>query len=159
MNLSARYDVEAPVDFVYRELTNFDAWEHMARRRGAEVTRDDRLSAAGPGMGWQVSFPFRGKARSARLKLAAATPTSQMIVDAVSKMVDGSLTFDLLDLAPNRTRIEVRMVVTPKTLAARIYVQTLKLARKKLEGNFAKKVAQLAVEMEDRYRRTAARKV
>jgi hypothetical protein len=157
MNLSARYDIEAPVDFVYRELTDFDGWELMAARRGAKVTRTSGVKA--PGLEWQVSFPFRGKARNARLHLAAATPTSHMTVSAVSKMVDGNLTFDLLDLAATRTRIEVRMVVKPKTLAARIYVQTLRLARKKMEATFSQRVAQFAVDLEDRYRRPLAKKV
>lgn len=154
MNLSAKYDIEAPVDFVYRELTDFQAWEHMAMRRGAEVSRVDSRATPGPGMEWQIAFPLRGKVRKARLQLAAATPTSHMTIGAVTKMVDGTLAFDLLDLAANRTRVEVRMIAKPKTLAARIYVQTLKLGRRKLETNFAQKVAQFAVEMEDRYRRT-----
>ena len=159
MNLSAKYDIEAPVDFVYRELTDFQAWEHMAMRRGAEVSRVDRRATPGPGMEWQVAFPFRGKVRKARLHLAAANPTNRLEVGAVTKMVDGSLAFDLLDLAANRTRVEVRLIAKPKTLAARIYVQTLKLGRKKLEANFANKLAQLAVEIEDRHRRVTARKV
>jgi hypothetical protein len=74
-------------------------------------------------------------------------------------MVEGAFTIDLLDLAANRTRIEVHLVAKPKTLAARIYVQTLKLARKKLESSFAKRVAQFAVDLEDRYRRPVAKKV
>ncbi len=159
MNLSARYDIEAPVDFVYRALTDFDAWAHLAMRRGADVTRADRLQVSGPGMAWQVAFPLRGKIRNARLHVDAATPTSHMMISAVSKLVDGTLTFDLLDLATNRTRVEVRMMAKPKTLAARIYVQTLRLARKKLEGRFSERVAQLAVEIEDRFRRPQFRKV
>ena len=43
------------------------------------------------------------------------------------------------------------MVAKPKTLAARIYVQTLRLARRKLEANFAKRVAQLAADLEERF--------
>lgn len=157
MNLAARYDIEAPVDFVYRELTDFDGWERMAMRRGAEVTRADQVT--GPGMEWHVTFPLRGKTRNARLHLAAASPTSHMTVSATSKLVDGELTFDLLDLAATRTRIEVRLTAKPKTLAARIYVQTLRLARKKLETNFSHRLAQFAVELEDRYRRPLAKRI
>ncbi len=159
MNLSARYDIEAPVDFVYRELTDFDAWERMARRRDAEVTRQTDLKAPPPGLAWQVSFRFRGKTRNARLHLSALTPTRHLAVGADSKVVSGNLTFDLLDLAASRTRVEVRMEVRPKTLAARIYLQTLKLARKKLDAGFAQRVAQFAVEMEDRYRSPSSRQL
>ena len=157
MKMAAKYDIEAPVDFVYRELTDFDAWERMAMRRGVDVARADRLQGPGPGMEWQISFPFRGKGRSARLRLIAAAPTSHMTINAASTLVDAEMQFELLDLAASRTRVEVRMEAKPKTLAARIYMQTLRLARKKLDAGFAQRVAQLAVEMEDRYRRPAQR--
>lgn len=154
MKLAAKYDIEAPADFVFGELTDFPAWERMAMRRGADVTRLDRLS--GPGMTWQVSFPFRGKARSLTLTLTAATPHSHMAIAGDSAVVEGELTFELLDLTASRTRVQVRLQVKPRTLAARLYIQTLRLARKKLDASFAHRVAHLAVEMEDRYRRPAS---
>ena len=44
MKLVARYDVDVPIDFVWAELTDFEAWERMAIRRGAEVMRTDRMA-------------------------------------------------------------------------------------------------------------------
>ena len=160
MKLAAKYNIEAPVDFVYRELVDFDAWERMALRRGAAVTRlanltAPGLTASGPGMDWQVNFTFRAKDRSAGIRLLAATPDSHLTLSATSALVEGEILIDLLHLAASRTRIEVRVEVKPKTLAARIYMQTLRLARKKLDHSYAQRIAQLAVEMEDRYRRPA----
>jgi hypothetical protein len=51
----------------------------------------------------------------------------------------------------------VKLDVKPKTFAARLYMQTLRLSRKKVEATYSQRVAQLAVEMEDRYRRPANR--
>ena len=157
MKLAARYDIEAPVDFAYRAVTDFEAWQHLAAQRGASVTRKDPPGGPGQGSEWQVSFPFRAKTRNATLHLVTASPTSQMTVSASSKLVDGEVTVELLNLGANRTRIEVRLEARPKTLAARIYVQTLRLARKKLEANFSKRVAQFAADLEDSYRRPSAR--
>lgn len=157
MKLAAKYDVEAPVEFVFRELMDFDAWERMAMRRGADVMRTDALPKPGPGMEWLVHFVYRTKTRSARIRLETATPTSLLALNLRSTLIDGEVTIELLDLAVSRTRITVRSEVKPKTIAARIYMQTLRLARKKVEATYAQRIAQLAVEMEDRYRRPSQR--
>ncbi|MGV8985472.1 MAG: SRPBCC family protein [Cypionkella sp.] len=157
MKLAAKYDIEAPADFVHRELSDFDAWERMALRRGAEVTRTDKLTLPGPGMEWLVSFKFRAKARNARIRLAASTPSSHLAILIQSVLADGEIKIDLLDLSAARTRVEVRLEIKPKTLASRLYVQTLRLSRKKVDATYSQRIAQLAVEMEDRYRRPAAR--
>ena len=34
MKLVAKYDVEAPVDFVFAQLADFEGWERAAMRRG-----------------------------------------------------------------------------------------------------------------------------
>ena len=129
----------------------------MAMRRGAEVTRLDRLLTVAPGMAWQVNFALRGRDRTARIQLITTTPGSQLTLTVSSALADADIQIDLLDLAAARTRSDVRVEVKPKTLAARIYMQTLRLARKKVDATYAQRIAQLAVEMEDRYRRPAKR--
>lgn len=156
MKLTAKYDIEASVGFVYQELADFDAWERMAMRRGSEVTRTDRMLRFGPGMEWQVNFTFRNKARSARIQLVESTPDSHLRIAAQSVLADLDLVIDLMDLAPTRTRIEVKSDIKPKTLAARLYIQSLRLARKKVEKTYSHRVASLAVELEDRFRRPSS---
>jgi uncharacterized protein YndB with AHSA1/START domain len=157
MKLAAKYDVEAPVDFVFRELMDFDAWERMAMRRGADVMRTDTLPKPGPGMEWLVHFLYRGKTRSAQIRLATATPSHLLVLTLRSALIDSEIVIELLDLAVSRTRITVKSEVKPKSIAARIYMQTLRLARKKVDATYAQRIAQLAVEMEDRYRRPSLR--
>lgn len=157
MKLVAKYDVEAPVDFVFAQLADFDGWERAAMRRGADVSRTDRLRDAGPGMAWLTTFRYRNKDRSATIKLDALNPTSSLALTAMAVMVDGFLWIELLDLAARRTRVEFKLEVKPKTLGARIYVQSLRLARARVERGFAERVAQLAAEIEDRFRRPARR--
>ena len=109
MKLVAKYDVEAPVDFVFAQIADFDGWERAAMRRGADVTRTDRLRAVGPGMGWAVQFRYRGKDRNSNIRLDGITPTSNVALTGISVLADGVMSIDLLDLAAKRTRIEVRL--------------------------------------------------
>ena len=54
MKLSGRTDIQAPVEFVFDAISDFDFWERAALRRGAEVTRTDKLRQPAPGMSWMI---------------------------------------------------------------------------------------------------------
>ena len=155
MKLVARYDVDVPIEFVWAEVTDFEAWERMAMRRGAEVTRTDRLTQKAAGMGWAISFPFRGQTRKATLAIPALTAPAALEVTGQSAMADAHVSIQLMDLTSSRTRIEVKTEIKPRTIAARLYVQGLRLARKKVDRQYSNRISQLAVEIEDRYRRPA----
>ena len=154
MKLATKYDVEAPAGFVFAQLADFEGWERAAMRRGAEVMRTDTLRSVAPGLTWEAQFQYRGKERHTTIRLDTLTPTRHLALTATSKLLDGVMAIALLDLAAKRTRVEVRLEIKPKTIAARIYVQTLRLARARVERGFAQRIAQLAVEIEDRYKRS-----
>jgi hypothetical protein len=154
MKLATKYDVEAPAAFVFAQLADFEGWERAAMRRGADVMRTDKRTAIGPGMTWASHFPYRGKDRHVTITLDAITPTSLLELTGVSTLLDGVVQVEVLDLAARRTRIEVKLEIKPKTIAARIYVQSLRLARARVERGFAQRVAQLTADIEDRFRRS-----
>ena len=159
MKLAAKYDIAAPAAFVFAQLADFAGWERAAMRHGADVMRTDTQQTVGPGMTWDTQFRYRNKDRRLTIRLDAISPISSlapgssMALTGKSAPVDGMLHIDVLDLAAKRCRIELRLEVRPKTIAARIYVQSLRLVRSRVERGFAQRVAQLAAEIEDRFRR------
>ena len=153
MKLAAKYDIAAPAAFVFAQLADFAGWERAAMRHGADVMRTDTQQTSGPGMTWDTQFRYRNKDRRLAIRLDAISPVSSMALTGKSAPVDGMLHIDVLDLAAKRCRIELRLEVRPKTIAARIYVQSLRLVRSRVERGFAQRVAQLAAEIEDRFRR------
>jgi hypothetical protein len=157
MKLVAKYDIEAPAAFAFAQVTDFDGWERAAMRRGADIMRVDKLRSVAPGMTWETQFRYRGKDRAATIRLEAINPTSSLALMGMSSTVDGMVQVDILDLAAKRTRIEVRLEVKPKTIAARIYVQSLRLARSRVERSFAQRVALLTAEIENRFRQVPKR--
>lgn len=122
-------------------------------RRGAEVMRTDKAVSAGPGMTWEAQFSFRGKGRRVAIRLDALVPPSRLVLSGNSTPVSATVQIGLVDLSTLRTRIDVRLEVLPRTFAARIYLQSLRLARARVERSFAQRVAQLSLEIEDRFRR------
>ena len=156
MKLTAKYDMSAPAAFVFGQLVDFDGWERAAMRRGADVMRTDKPKMIGPGATWDAKFRYRGKPRAVTVRVDSTTSSTALGVTVISKPVDGVIGLVLTDMGAARSRLEVRLEVKPKTIAARIYIQSLRLARSRVERSFAQRVAQLAAEIEDRYRAAKA---
>lgn len=148
MHLSSRTDVSASQEFVYKHLTDFEYWERAALRRGAEVTRLDTLAAPGVGMGWRMKFTFRGKERKLTVKLREAEPINKLTYGAKGKLVDATIGLEIFALSPKRTRLVIHLEVQPLTLAARLFLQSLKLAKGRVQKRLNDRMGQLAKDIE-----------
>ncbi len=150
MKFSTREDIEAPLAAVWQTLTDFDHWERAALRRGADVMRTDRHTTLQPGLGWNVRFAYRGKQRDVDLRLTAIDPQHMMAFGGEGRMIEGTLRLDVVELGPRRTRIAVVFDVLPRTIAARLFLQSLRLARGRMEKRFKARTSALAAMIEDR---------
>lgn len=152
MKLQSRQDIEAPLDFVFDQLTDFDQFERMAMRRGAEIERTDRLRSAGPGMTWRIRFRFRGKDRKIAVRHVEVQPGSFLTYGFESPNVEGTTRIELLALSPRRTRLTMAVDTRPKSLAARLVLQSLRLAKGRIQRRFDVGAGKLANLMEERWR-------
>ena len=152
MKFTTKQDIEAPVAFVFKSLSDFDGWERAAMRRGAEVERTDRLTQAGAGMSWRSLFSYRGRPRQLDLQLLSYESPAQLGFAGQSAAVEGTARVDRMDMSSRRTRIHVVAEVTPRSLAARLLLQSLRLARARVDRKFEQRVAQMASDIEQRYR-------
>lgn len=152
MKFSAKQDIEAPIAFVFQSLSDFEAWERAGMRRGAEIARSDKLRSVGPGMSWKVSFMFRGKQRKMDVQLVNITAPSKLEFSALSGAIDADMTFELVEMSAKRTRLHAVSNVKPLTLTAKLFIQSLRLARARADRRYAQRMQQLALDIEDRYR-------
>ena len=157
MKVSTREDIDAPAAFVFAVLSDTEHWERAALRRGASVVRQDSLTEPGPGMAWSVAFDFRGRPRQLSLRCTDFDSPQRIVFDGESRAVSGTLGIDLVDMGPRRTRVILGLEVRPRTIAARLFLQTLKLARSRVQARFDTRAAQLAADIEARFRSAAAR--
>lgn len=155
MKFSSKEDIEAPIGEVFAMLSDFEAYERSAIRRGIEVQRVTDTPPGSADVAWDAQFMLRGKQRDVKLHLAQYEPPNAMRFEAVSQGLEGTLTLDLLALSPGRTRMAVALNLAPKTLSARLLVQSLKLAKSNLSKRFRGKVTAYAKQLEDRHSRMA----
>lgn len=157
MKLTTKDDIEAPIAFVYAQLTDFESWERAALRRGAEVHRTDTLKKPGPGMAWKAAFDYRAKPRKMTLRLETMEEPGQIGFSANSPNISGTLDMTLVELAAMRTRVTVTLEVKPRTLISRLFLQSLALAKARVQGRFKARVAQAGTEIEERFAQARAR--
>ena len=151
MKFSAREDIEAPINYVFLRISDFQIFERQALKRGADVQRIDSASVLIAGSGWNISFNFKGKNRKLKATVASLDTPNSIRIDAVSNGLDGVTQVELVALAPNRTRISVALDLSPKTLSARLLLQSLKFGKSSLTRRFKIQVTEFAEKIEDNY--------
>lgn len=150
MKLSGRTDIGASLDAAFAFLTDFDGWERAALRRGADVTRTDKLKKPGPGMTWHVRFAWRGRERELQIKIVALDPAGQLTIAFDGPSVEGRLNAELVSMAVKRTRLLMQLEAKPRTLTARLFIQSLKLAKTRVQKRYDGRLAQIAADIEAR---------
>ena len=151
MKLSGRTDVQAPVDFVFDAISDVDFWERAALRRGAEVTRTDKLRGIVPGLSWMIRFGWRGRERQMHVVLKQLDRPNVVALEGDSPSVEGGLVLELVALSATRARILVQTTIKPRTLAARLFLQSMRLARGKVNARYDRTLRQLAGVIEQRF--------
>lgn len=151
MKFSSKEDVEAPIGHVFERLSDFDAHERAAIRRGMEVRRTDRRVVPGVGASWHALFDLRGRRRDVDIVVSAFDAPNRIHFSSDSQGLTGLMTMDLVPLSAMRTRMAIEVDLKPKTLQARLLIQSLKLTKKSLTKRFKLRVAEYAKSVEDAF--------
>jgi hypothetical protein len=151
VKFSTKEDIEAPVEVVFAALTDFPSFERAALRRGADIVRMDKLDQPGVGMGWNARFQLRGKWRRVVCDLREFDSPTRIAVIAESTGFDMVLELNLVALSRSRTRLGVEFDIRPRTMSARVKLQSAKLIKGNLARKFTDRVQKFATELELRH--------
>ncbi len=151
MNFTSKQDIIAPADHVFRQLTDFDFYESYAMRLGAQVERMDNFEQPQPGMCWSISGVLRGKARNVELTLDTYKPVESLSYLCVSNSLDATISFTVIPLSKNETRLKASIDIEAKGLSARVALQSARLAKKTLNRKFDTRMHDFAKKIEDKY--------
>lgn len=150
MKLAAKEDIDAPIDAVFAQLTDAVTLERTALRRGVTVTR----SMSGPTLiedeEWGARVKIRGKQRDITAQVTKLVEPTEMRVHARVGGLEVTTDIELVALSRNRTRMSVKPDLKPKTMSARLLVQSLRLTRSTVERKLRKRIADAARAIETR---------
>lgn len=152
MKFSSKEDIQAPIDYVFACITDFAAFERQALRRGGEIRRLDAAPVPEVGSAWDIAFQFRGKDRKMQAKLVQLDDPSAMQIDTQASGIDGVTKVELVALSRTQTRLAISLELSPKSLSARLLMQSLRLAKTNLSRRFKSRIAEFAADIETKHR-------
>ena len=152
MEFTTREDIEAPIEYVFEQVTDFASFERSIMRRGGDVERVSGGDVAVVGTKWQVKFLLRGAERVVNAEVVAVDVPNAITINVTSKSADATLQVDLVALSPARTRLNVNATAAAKSIPAKLLFQSVKFARAKNKNKFNALVARFADDVEARYR-------
>ncbi|QUS34832.1 SRPBCC family protein [Falsirhodobacter algicola] len=142
MKIISKAEIEAPAPFVFERMTDFDMWERKIRNRDVVLQRQP-----GPvqtGTTWQTRIPIRGRKRDMAVTLTEMTPDTVLRFRALDAALQIDSDFELTSLSENRTLLTSRIEIKPLNIAARLLVQSLRLARGKVEQRIQQRTREFA---------------
>ncbi|MCA8868376.1 MAG: SRPBCC family protein [Rhodobacteraceae bacterium] len=150
MRFSGKTDIEASADATFSQFADFQFFERFALRSGADIRRVDDLMSPGPGMIWDVNLDYKGKARRMVVELVDFNPPSSMIFAAAANALEASILVELVPLSARQTRASVTLDISPRTLPARLAVQSARLTKGVLNRKFSKRLNQFGRALQER---------
>lgn len=144
MKLSTREDIEAPIDAVFAAVADFDALERRMLRRGIDIVRDDTIPLDREGARWKAKVDWKGRVHDVDAVLVSLQPGEGYRIASSTNGVECLGAVELVALSRTRTRMFVSVDVKPTTLSARLFVQSLRLAKGTLSRKFKTRVAEFA---------------
>lgn len=150
MRLTAKTDLEAPIGPAYNALVDHPSWERDAIERGLRVERVAGATHLGPGAGWEVHLPFRGKLVKLQLLVVEERPSDEVRYSYLSNAFEGEITLGVTPLSLRRTRLTMGIEIHPRTIMARVLMNTLRLAKGRAQARLEQRLAQMARQIERR---------
>ncbi|MBF9032714.1 hypothetical protein HKCCE2091_00535 [Rhodobacterales bacterium HKCCE2091] len=144
MKIKVSQDAEAPADRVFAAITDADRIEAVLRGRGVRIDRVGGWTELGPGVAWEGEGEVRGRRREIAARVVAMVPGRSLELEARIGGLRVAQEILLVPLGHRVTRIGSVTDLRPDSLGARLFVQSLKLARPRV---LARMQARLAAEV------------
>jgi len=128
--------IGASRDFKRARAKVFDSFADPAQmdkvfgEQGANLRRE---GAGGPGTVWHLDVVSGGKVRPMIITLIDMEKPVAMQLRVTSEMVDADVVFAFADLPERGCQVSAEIDLAPRTLTARVAIQTLRLAKGKVE--------------------------
>lgn len=152
MEFATSDDIEAPIEHVFDQVTDFATFERSIMRRGGDVERIAGGDAAVVGTKWHVKFLLRGAERSVNAEIGEVNKPTGLTIEITSKSADATMLVELVALSRARTRLNCKFVAKAKTIAAKVMFQSVRFSRQKSQAHFKSIVSGFAKDVETRYR-------
>ncbi|MCF6274107.1 MAG: hypothetical protein L3J37_13165 [Rhodobacteraceae bacterium] len=152
MELSYKSTINVPHKFAFERATNFEKFEIEGFGKLAPFEPVSDIRAPEIGARWKTSSEFQGRPRRFSLQLFQLEPSQKMVLGNKSEKYDVEAHFDFEDIAPEETGFSFLLVAKAQSITARLILQTIQLARGRIESSMKADFETMAQKMEAAYR-------
>ncbi len=145
MKFTSHGDIGAPATFVFADMTDFEGWEAAIRKRNTTVARS--AGPVRPGTTWDTRFRLRGKDRAMVVTLVSVEPERRIHLTIVDPSLHVDIVLDLIAMTDATSRLAATVELRPQNLTARLLVQSLRLARGKIQGQLDQRIKAYAARL------------
>lgn len=103
----------------------------------------------GLGQCWSATFKFRNPLRQAEVDVIGFNPPKTPVFQSVIRGLASEVMISFTALPNGQTRLTFDLDLLPKSLSARIFVQSLKVVRDKIDARFAAGVGAFVQDISD----------
>lgn len=153
MDITAKIDINAPREFTYKSLLDFDAHEKRIAAYGAEIARTKDIEKGDSHHEWSLSVNWRGQNRDLTLRTLDMVPSEVLTLETVSDLFTIHYDFKLISLSPKTSRLRLKTQTKGKSLKARILLQSARLASSRIERDLRSRMQVFGDDVEYDYRR------
>jgi carbon monoxide dehydrogenase subunit G len=152
MKISAREDIQTPIASVFARLTDFAAHEAVAARRGVAVERLSLPQERADKPAWKAVFQYGGREREVSVEVADLHDPDFFSSEVHYQGIDAAIEIELVPLAKTRTRMIVGLELKPRSIKAKLVVQSLKIAKGSIQRRIENRLKSFARELEQQAR-------
>ena len=147
MKFSTRNDTDLAADALFDRFTDFARMERVLIARGASVKRIDPGQNPGMGMGWDIDFDWRGRARHLRLAVTRFDRPERVTMAGLSDAFDITIDCTVIALSRVRSRLIFETDIRPRNMRARLMLQTAKLGKTQLSQKFDRRITEFLTQL------------
>ncbi|MCC5971368.1 MAG: SRPBCC family protein [Pararhodobacter sp.] len=140
MKIDATKDFKRPRGKVFASFSDPARVDAVLGSVGTQLRRE---GAGDVGSVWHMVVSVGGKERPVSVTLAERIAADTIRLAATSDMVDVDMVFSFADMPDEGCKVTSEATLTPRTLAARVGLQTLRLAKGKIEQRLVRAMTAL----------------
>jgi len=140
MKIAATRDFKRAREKVFASFADPARMDAVLGSLGANLRRE---GDGGVGTIWHLDVTSGGKLRPVAITSVEVRPPEVLVLQAASEMLDADVVFAFADLSEGGCQVAAEIDLAPKTLTARVAIQTLRLARGKIEQKMVRALTAL----------------
>jgi len=151
MELSYNSKIYVPQAYAYKCATDFDLFESEGFGKLSKFEPRSEIRAPEIGARWRTSAEFQGRPRNFSLQLLELDGPGKLVLGNKSEKYDIEAHFNFDEVGAEETDFSFRLVAKAQSITAKLILQTIQLARARIESSMRADFEAMAMRMEDTF--------